>query len=127
LLSAAVSTMAFQVHVQVHVQGGGIRQPCTALCHHNKAPMSRSQWLQSAAGSLATLAIAAPAAYAKDVDPAVKGTRKDPDFEACLSQCVYECTKPKGEEQKSRAQCLGECKKTCAKTSAQSNTLTPKE
>jgi len=53
-------------------------------------------------------------ANAKEVDPAVKGTKKDPQFEACLSQCMYECTKPKGTEQKSRAECLPECKKSCA-------------
>jgi hypothetical protein len=36
-----------------------------------------------------------------------------PVNEACLSKCLYECTKPKGSEQKSRAECLPECKKQC--------------
>jgi len=27
-----------------------------------------------------------------------------------LSTCVYECTKPKGAEQKGRAECIDECK-----------------
>ncbi|KAL7540142.1 hypothetical protein ACHAWF_006607 [Thalassiosira exigua] len=58
-------------------------------------------------------------AFAKDVDPAVKGTKADPAFQACLSQCVYECTKPKGAEQKSRAECLPECKSKCATTKEQ--------
>ncbi|GMH59084.1 hypothetical protein TrRE_jg3888, partial [Triparma retinervis] len=27
---------------------------------------------------------------------------------------MYECTKPKGDEQKGRAECIPECKKKCA-------------
>jgi hypothetical protein len=61
---------------------------------------------------------AAPS-WAGDVDPAVKGTKKDPAFEACLSQCMYDCTKPKGAEQKSRKECLPECKQQCATNKAQ--------
>lgn len=49
----------------------------------------------------------------------MKGTKKDPAFEQCLSLCMYECTKPKGVEQKSRAECLPECKEKCATTKAQ--------
>jgi hypothetical protein len=52
-------------------------------------------------------------------DESVKGTKKDPAFEACLSKCMYTCTKPKGVEQKSRAACLPECKQSCATTKAQ--------
>ena len=59
-------------------------------------------------------------AFAKEVDPSIKGTKADPEFQACLSQCMYDCTKPKGAEQKSRGECLPECKKTCAKTKSQS-------
>ena len=58
-------------------------------------------------------------ASAKEVDPAVKGTKSDPEFQACLSKCMYDCTKPKGAEQKSRGECLPECKKTCATTKQQ--------
>jgi|UPI000581AE81 hypothetical protein len=66
-------------------------------------------------GSVLALAWTIPTtAAAKDVDSSVKGTKKDPTYEACLSKCVYECTKPKGTEQKSRAVCLPECKQTCA-------------
>lgn len=60
-------------------------------------------------------------AFAKEVDPALKGTKNDPEFQACLSKCVYDCTKPKGAEQKSRGECLPECKKTCAKTKEQAS------
>lgn len=63
--------------------------------------------------------------FAKDVDPKLKGTKKDPAFEACLSQCMYECTKPKGSEQKSRAECLPECKRSCATTKEQRLLGTP--
>ncbi|KAL3764460.1 hypothetical protein ACHAW5_000124 [Stephanodiscus triporus] len=47
------------------------------------------------------------------------GTKADPVFQACLSECVYECTKPKGQEQKSRAECIPECKVKCATSKAQ--------
>jgi len=48
------------------------------------------------------------------VDPSIKGTKADPEFQVCLGNCMYECTKAKGSEQKSRAECLPECKKSCA-------------
>jgi hypothetical protein len=53
------------------------------------------------------------------VDPSIKGTKKDPGYEACVSQCMYDCTKPKGMEQKSRQECLPDCKKECATTKQQ--------
>jgi hypothetical protein len=58
-------------------------------------------------------------ALAKEVDPALKGTKADPAFQACLSECVYECTKPKGMEQKTRSECIPECKVKCATSKAQ--------
>ncbi len=64
-------------------------------------------------------------AGAKDADPALKGTKKDPAYETCISQCMYECTKPKGNEQMSRTQCLPGCKKQCATTKAQLMVGTP--
>lgn len=66
-----------------------------------------------------------PAYAASEVDPALKGTKKDPAYEACVSKCLYECTKPKGEEQKSRAECIPECKKKCATTKEQLMKGTP--
>jgi hypothetical protein len=59
-----------------------------------------------------------PEVWAKDTD-ALKGTKKDPAFEQCLSLCMYECTKPKGAEQKPRAECLPECKEKCATSKTQ--------
>ena len=84
---------------------------------------SRAQWLRNVAEQAAFImttssVIATPPASAKD-DPSTKGTKQDPAFEACLSQCMYECTKPKGAEQKSRKECLPECKQLCATTKAQ--------
>ena len=79
-----------------------------------------------AAGVTAAVSGSAPPAYAaSEVDPALKGTKKDPNFEACVSKCLYECTKPKGEEQKSRAECIPECKKKCATTKEQLMKGTP--
>jgi hypothetical protein len=55
----------------------------------------------------------------------IAGTKQDPKYEACLSQCMYDCTKPKGMEQKSRAVCLPECKAQCATTKQQLMLGTP--
>jgi hypothetical protein len=63
----------------------------------------------------AVLAGGATAASAKGE----AGTKDDAKYQACLGKCVYYCTKPKGAEQKSRAECLPVCKKECATTSAQ--------
>jgi hypothetical protein len=74
---------------------------------------------------LPCLATSPDPAHAKDVDPALKGTKADPAFQACLGQCMYECTKPKGSEQRSRAECLPECKSKCATSKEQLMTGTP--
>ena len=84
----------------------------------NNAPgekvMTRSNFVSVIAGSVTVGAYATPSWAAKNEDPSLKGTKKDPAFEACLSQCMYDCTKPKGVEQKSRLECLPECKQKCA-------------
>jgi hypothetical protein len=77
----------------------------------------RSQVLESAAQTLAvTLVLLLPSRSEAKEDASLKGTKKDPLFEACLSSCLYECTKPKGEQQKSRSECFPGCKKSCATT-----------
>ena len=81
--------------------------------------LSRSAFLSSTAAAMMFLPMTAAPSYAATTDPALKGTKKDPAFEACLSQCMYDCTKPKGIEQKSRTECLPECKQKCATTKAQ--------
>jgi hypothetical protein len=84
--------------------------------------LSRSEFLNALA-----VVIAAPSvASAKEVDPSVKGTKEDPAYQSCLSTCLYECTKPKGEETKLRKECLPECKQKCATTKAQLMLGTPK-
>lgn len=84
---------------------------------------SRSAFLSSSCTAAAALLFCSVAgsrpALAATVDPSLKGTKKDPAFEACLSQCMYDCTKPKGAEQKSRAECLPDCKQKCATTKQQ--------
>jgi hypothetical protein len=79
---------------------------------------SRAKFLSSLL-SMGSSCLLVPLSAGAEVDPALKGTKKDPSFEACLSKCMYECTKPKGAEQKSRAECLPECKKSCAKSKEQ--------
>jgi hypothetical protein len=86
----------------------------------------RSSLVTTAATFAVTFAPSVPAlAKQKEVDPALKGTKQDPSYEACVSQCMYDCTKPKGMEQKSRQECLPECKKQCATTKQQLMTGTP--
>jgi hypothetical protein len=89
----------------------------------NACDISRSKFIKDVFGlgvaTAVTAAILPSPAFAAGSDSNTKGTKKDPEFEACLSQCMYDCTKPKGIEQKSRAVCLPECKQQCAKTKAQ--------
>ena len=80
-----------------------------------KTPINRATFLTKTTSTCLTFLVgASSSASAKEIDPSVKGTKADPTFQACLGNCVYECTKPKGSEQKSRAECLPECKKKCA-------------
>jgi len=97
-------------------------QPTQVTTQPNNRIVSRHSFLTTATSSacLSFLGTQQPA-YAKEVDPSIKGTKADPEFQACLSQCMYECTKPKGAEQKSRGECLPECKSKCATTKAQSS------
>jgi hypothetical protein len=93
---------------------------------------SRTNFLKTAAATVFwTTALLAPQpplpALAKDdaAAAALKGTKADPEYEACMSTCIYECTKPKGVEQKSRKECIPECKQTCATSKAQLMIGTP--
>ncbi len=81
--------------------------------------INRATFLATTSTACLTFLNSQPALAAKEIDPAVKGTKADPEFQACLSQCVYECTKPKGMEQRSRAECLPECKSKCATSKEQ--------
>jgi hypothetical protein len=82
--------------------------------------LQRSRVLEGAGQALTVTFLLSPSqSSAKEVDPSLKGTKKDPRFEACLSRCLYDCTKAKGEQQKSRSECLPECKKRCATTKEQ--------
>lgn len=89
--------------------------------------LSRSQFLTAASSSVAAmLAVAAsPTPVRAADDLAKKGTKDDPAYQFCLSTCMYECTKPKGEETKLRKECLPECKQKCATTKQQLMIGTP--
>ena len=91
----------------------------------NKKTISRLSFLQTTLLASSTVFFPTPS-LAKDIDPALKGTKNDPEYQACLSKCVFECTKPKGDEQKSRAECLPECKVKCATTKQQLMVGSPK-
>ena len=77
---------------------------------------SRQNFLAAMAGGLlttATLTSPAPVWAKDDGGSYTKGSKNDPAVQAKLSVCMYECTKPKGSEQMSRAECLPKCKKEC--------------
>ena len=89
-------------------------------------PINRATFLATTSTACLTF-LPQPAFAAKEIDPALKGTKADPEFQSCLSQCIYECTKPKGAEQRSRAECLPECKSKCATTKEQLMKGAPKK
>ncbi|GMI28454.1 hypothetical protein TeGR_g2466 [Tetraparma gracilis] len=87
------------------------------LCSPLSPPSPRRAFLLS----LPPLALASPALALgpSKPDPALAGTKADPEYQACLSQKLYDCTKPKGGEQRSRGECLAEIKPQCATTKQQ--------
>lgn len=111
--------------------GGADTSSCSPSTAEHASTVDRRSAISSLSSSIfaagVTAAVSGPSspAFAAEVDPALKGTKKDPAYEACLSKCLYECTKPKGEEQKSRAECIPECKKKCATTKEQLMKGTP--
>jgi len=92
------------------------RMKAATVTASTSGEINRLSFLQQ---TCASLLFVPSVAFAKDIDPAVKGTKKDPKYESCVSSCMFECTKPKGDEQKSRAECLPGCKKECATTKEQ--------
>ena len=92
------------------------RMKAATVTANTSGEINRLSFLQQ---TCASLLFVPSVAFAKDIDPAVKGTKKDPKYESCVSSCMFECTKPKGDEQKSRAECLPGCKKECATTKEQ--------
>jgi hypothetical protein len=93
-----------------------------------RSSCGRKSFIERSFGLATSMVATSPVlpAQAKDINPAIKGTKEDPKYQACLSTCMYDCTKPKGDEQKSRSECLPECKKKCATTKAQLMTGAPK-
>ena len=55
------------------------------------------------AGGITASSTNAKAAWSKEISA-------DQAKDNFISQCLYECTKPKGDEQKSRNECISECK-----------------
>ncbi|GMI42715.1 hypothetical protein TrCOL_g6317 [Triparma columacea] len=89
--------------------------------------ISRVKFVGSLLSSLtASFTLSVLPSHAKDTS-SDKGTKSDPKYTSCVSACMYDCTKPKGEEQKGRAECIPECKKKCATSSDQLLLGTPKK
>ncbi|MGK3743331.1 MAG: hypothetical protein ACI90V_010187 [Bacillariaceae sp.] len=66
--------------------------------------VSRKNFLTAVlAGGITASSTNAKAAWSKEIS-------SDQAKENFISQCLYECTKPKGDEQKSRKECIDECK-----------------
>jgi hypothetical protein len=66
--------------------------------------VSRKNFLTAVlAGGITASSTNAKAAWSKEIS-------SDQAKENFISQCLYECTKPKGDEQKSRQECIAECK-----------------
>jgi hypothetical protein len=114
LLLASVESLSLQPY-----QARKVRLQAATVTNDRKTDLSRLVFVQN---SLAIFIGVSPA-FAKDEN--AKGTKQDPAFEACLSNCMYNCLKPKGLEQKSRSECLPECKAKCATTKAQLMLGTP--
>ena len=55
------------------------------------------------AGGITASSTTAKVAWSKEISA-------DQAKDNFISQCLYECTKPKGDEQKSRNECISECK-----------------
>mmetsp|Transcript_14871 Transcript_14871/g.41084 ORF Transcript_14871/g.41084 Transcript_14871/m.41084 type:complete len:136 (+) Transcript_14871:154-561(+) len=104
--------------------GGTDNRSCLAVVRSGDKDhsVSRASFLSTAVVQVASMAVLP--SWAADTT-ASKGSKTDPAFEACLSKCMYECTKPKGDEQKSRKECLPECKQQCATTKEQLMLGTP--
>ena len=105
-------------------------KPLFSATQDNDLTTSRANFLKrttvaASAVSFWTLSCLLPAAASAKGDPSLKGTKADPEYEACMSTCIYECTKPKGVAQKSRKECIPECKQTCATSKAQLMIGTP--
>jgi hypothetical protein len=125
VLELALTTCSgFPVSSQDRSQGG--RLPKSVLVGVGEVAdttnevLRRSDFTRIAARAILLPYVLFPSvAGAREVDASLKGTKNDPEFEACLSRCVYECTKAKGAEQRSRLVCLPECKASCATTKEQ--------
>jgi preprotein translocase subunit SecG len=102
--------------------------PLFSASQDNDLTTSRANFLKRttvAASAVFWTSSLLQSASAKDDPASLKGTKADPEYEACMSTCIYECTKPKGVEQKSRKECIPECKQTCATSKAQLMIGTP--
>ena len=53
--------------------------------------------------------------------------QSDPKYTNCMSLCLFSCQKPKGVDQKSRAECIPPCKSECASSKEQLMIGTPKQ
>jgi len=117
ILALLISLLVISTH-----QTSSLSTPTTPDSTSKKSPVNRLTFLQTAIlPSLLVLTYNPLRAQALGggAKPSLEGTKEDPDFKNCLAIKLYECTKPKGDEQRTRKECLPECKVACASTKAQ--------
>mmetsp|Transcript_4438 Transcript_4438/g.5141 ORF Transcript_4438/g.5141 Transcript_4438/m.5141 type:complete len:138 (+) Transcript_4438:92-505(+) len=117
VLALLISLLVLSAH-----QTSSLSTPTIPNSTSKKAPVSRFTFLQTAIlPSLLVLTNNPLKAQALGgaPKPSLEGTKEDPDYKNCLAIELYDCTKPKGNEQRTRKECLPECKVKCATTKAQ--------
>jgi len=118
VLGLLISLLVLSTH-----QTSSLSTPTIPNSTSKKAPVNRFTFLQTAIlPSLLVLTnnpLKAQALGLGKPKPSLEGTKEDPEFKNCLAIELYDCTKPKGYEQRTRAECLPECKAKCASTKNQ--------
>mmetsp|Transcript_13365 Transcript_13365/g.29482 ORF Transcript_13365/g.29482 Transcript_13365/m.29482 type:complete len:145 (-) Transcript_13365:397-831(-) len=133
-LSLAVNLLiksSTSFHVHTTSRFGTVDTPLFSSPHHIPvATETRTDFLRNVMSVTAGAAVWLPPAVShakkKEIPEALKNTKEDPSYQTCVSVCLYDCTKPKGDTQKSRAECIPECKQKCATSKQQLLIGTPK-
>mmetsp|Transcript_521 Transcript_521/g.914 ORF Transcript_521/g.914 Transcript_521/m.914 type:complete len:136 (+) Transcript_521:42-449(+) len=129
---AYVALLGLAANAYVHVPSQGARKPQASNSiifsspTQASSPATRRETLEGAVAAFGFTAFSSLPAWAKGDDASLKGTKADPKYTNCVSTCIFECTKEKGVEQKTRVECLPGCKEKCATSKEQLMVGTPK-
>ena len=89
--------------------------------HKAGKPVSRSDFLSSAAATTAAAFVAAPAWAAGIKDANLQNYEEPANAKTCVDRCVYECVKGG----KGKADCQKDCSAKCADAKGQLTSNTP--